>query len=307
MARPRTFRCDGETIRSVPPYWLMAVLAQVETWLDVLLLGLFAPPAVVGLYGMARGLMGPVRLVEQAASHGFLPAATALIATGRRDAFVRLFVRARTLVFALQWPVLAVSVFTPGAAMRVLFGPAYGEAADVLRFLGIAGVVAALGAVAKDQTLLAAGRAREATVASAVSVLVTAGGLVLLCPIHGAVGAALAVLMGTLARAALLTWLVLLRHRLVPLRRHLDPLPLASLAMCAAWQPLAQAIGCGPVVLMGTVGGWACVGSALCAAALWRDHRRPGVLVPAGDSAAAGPAAPAHIDAGRAQLPPLEL
>jgi O-antigen/teichoic acid export membrane protein len=275
---------DDDLLRRLPPFWLMVIITQLETWLSVFVLGLFAPPAVVGLYGMARGLTRAVKLVEYAAGHSFLPSATTLLGQGNRSAFLRLYVRARTLIFALQWPALAVCIFTPEMVMTIVFGPAYGAAAVTLRFLAGATAVTSVVSAGKDQTLIAAGRAGNAVAIESVSVGVTMVALLSLIPTYGSDGAALSVFIGALVQATAQTWLVVARTRVVPLTRDLHPLPVVALAGCGITKLLGVSAGLAPLTELIAVATCACIGSATCVIALWRDHVAPGWIFPAGPS-----------------------
>lgn len=125
-------------LRTLRPYAGSEVLTQAGLWLDVVVLGAVAPPAVVGLYGVARGLTRILGLVAQASSHGYLPAAATACARGEVSRLPALHVATRRFAFALVWPVLAVCVLAPGPLLHVLFGPTYEAAAPALRILALA-------------------------------------------------------------------------------------------------------------------------------------------------------------------------
>jgi O-antigen/teichoic acid export membrane protein len=123
---------------SLRPYAASEVLSQSALWLDIVVLGALAPPAVVGLYGVARGLTRILGLVPQASAHGYLPAAAAACARGEGERLPALHVATRRFAFALVWPVLSVCVLAPAPLLHLLFGAAYEAAAPTLRLLALA-------------------------------------------------------------------------------------------------------------------------------------------------------------------------
>ncbi len=286
VGRAGLFHRDAVLMRDLPPYWAMTTMAQMEAWLDTILLGAVAPASVLALYGLARGLMRAVRLAEYAASHAFLPTATGLLLGGDANAFHRLFVRTKVLVFALQWPPLVLCFTAPELVMRTLFGSDYGAGAGALQLFAVAVAFNAVGSVGKDQTLLAAGRSSLAMVADTTALIVTAPLLLWFGASHGAIGAAGAVLAGTLVRALILTWLVVVRFALVPRAHDLHPLPLLLVALAGAWHVVAAVSGLSPAIRAATAVAAASLGAVLCGVALWLDHRRPGAFFPAGTSPA---------------------
>jgi O-antigen/teichoic acid export membrane protein len=279
---------DGELLRRLPPFSGMMAVYQVESWLDVLVLGLFAPAAVVGVYGLARGFLRAVQLVELATSHGFVPNATVLLAREDRVGLKRLFVRARLLLFSLQWPVIGLSLLAPEELLGLLFGDAFAVAGNALRLLAVAALLSALVSAARKESLIAAGRARAAVAVDAASTATAAVALFSLVPRWGGNGAALAVLLAAVLRAAALSWLVGSRYRLLAPRRELLGAPLLALTLAGCWQLLpGKASWPTAFQLLGaaaTVG----VGSLACAVVLWREQHRASARATAGEGGAEG-------------------
>jgi O-antigen/teichoic acid export membrane protein len=185
------------------PYAATEVLTQASLWLDVVVLGALAPPAVVGLYGVARGLTRVLDLVRQASSHGYLPSASAACAQGEEDRLPALHVSTRRFAFALVWPVLAVCVLAPAPLLGLLFGETYEAAAPALRLLALASFATSFFDYL-DLVLIAERRPGDvfrAGTGGAVALLLLLAALV---PLFGGEGAAAALLGSGLLRGLLL-------------------------------------------------------------------------------------------------------
>jgi O-antigen/teichoic acid export membrane protein len=204
------------------------VLTQAALWLDVVVLGALAAPAVVGLYGIARGLTRVLDLVRQASSHGYLPSASAAVARGEGDALASLHVSTRRFAFALVWPVLAVCLLAPAPLLGLLFGPAYEAAAPALGLLALASFLSSFFDYL-DLVLVAERRPGDVLRAGVVSIAALVALLAALVPPYGGEGAALAILGSSLLRGLLL-------HRFVFRSRSFRPfLPaVAAPALLAA-------------------------------------------------------------------------
>lgn len=185
------------------PHAATEVLSQASLWLDVVVLGALAPPAVVGLYGVARGLTRVLDLVRQASSHGYLPAASAACANGREDRLPALHVATRRFAFALVWPVLAVCVLTPAPLLSLLFGGTYEAAAPALRLLAL-GSFAASHFDYVDLLLISERRPGDVFRAGIGGAFALAILLAALVPLFGGEGAAAALLGSGLLRGLLL-------------------------------------------------------------------------------------------------------
>lgn len=184
------WRWDRELWRSLPPYAGMAVIVQAAQWFDVLLLGALAPVAVVGVYGVARGLERVLELVSEAGAHRFLPAATQALHRQGPAALAELYRETRRITLALLWPPLLLCLLAPAALLSAVFGPPYAESgATALRLLA-AGLLISAALGYNDRALLAAGdevAVARITLMALLAGAVTAVGLV---PRYGATGAA---------------------------------------------------------------------------------------------------------------------
>ncbi len=224
---------DRALPRTLRPFAGMEAVAQAATWVDVIVLGALAPPAVVGVYGVARSLPRVLEVVRQAASHGFLPAATEAGALAGPDAVGRLRVAARLFSLVLVWPLLAVCLVAPGEALAVLFGAAYAGAGTVLAILAVGSLV---GTVLDDLDLglVALGEAAATVRTTAAATAIGACALAVAVPLYGATGAAAASTAAVAIRGGLLLSTIGRRGRLAPwLRGLFRPLALGLLVVAA--------------------------------------------------------------------------
>ncbi len=220
------------------PYAATEVLSQAALWLDVVVLGALAPPVVVGLYGIARGLTRVLDLVRQASSHGYLPSASAAVARGEGDRIATLHVSTRRFAFALVWPILAICLLAPAPLLGLLFGPAYEAAAPALRLLALASFLASFFDYL-DLVLVAERRPGDVLRAGVAGIVALVALLAALVPPYGGEGAAVALLGSSLLRGLLL-------HRFVFRSRSFRPfLPaVAGPALLAA-----ASLGAGTIAL----------------------------------------------------------
>ena len=220
------------------PYAATEVLSQAALWLDVVVLGALAPPVVVGLYGIARGLTRVLDLVRQASSHGYLPSASAAVARGEGNRIATLHVSTRRFAFSLVWPILAICLLAPAPLLGLLFGPAYEAAAPALRLLALASFLASFFDYL-DLVLVAERRPGDVLRAGVAGIAALVALLAALVPPYGGEGAAVALLGSSLLRGLLL-------HRFVFRSRSFRPfLPaVAGPALLAA-----ASLGAGAIAL----------------------------------------------------------
>ncbi len=280
----RTGKAPREPLlSSLRPYAATEALAQATLWLDVVVLGALAPAAVVGLYGVARGLTRVLDLVRQASSHGYLPAASAAVVRGEEGRLRGLHVETRRLSFALVWPVLSVCILTPAPLIGLLFGAEYAPAATTLRLLAIASFLPSFFDFL-DLLLLAERRPGDVLGAGLVGSGALALLLFALAGPFGGDGAALALLGAGLVRG-------LLCHRLAFRNRAFRPyLPgvtgpalLAGASLAAGALLLALLRPSPPISLLVAAG----VGAAASAAS-FRAFLRHRETEPAAPAAAPG-------------------
>jgi O-antigen/teichoic acid export membrane protein len=229
---PSTGHLDRPLLAALPPFFHLEILHQTEQWLDLMVVGLFASPREVALYGLARALTRSMDLVRLSASHRFFPAATGARASGASERFADVYRRSRFLVLAILWLPLLACLLVPGLLMATLFGPTYEPAGSLLSLLALAVLLEGLFGF-KDQSLVVldkeGGVLRVRLLAQVVAVLV----LFLTVPRWGAVGAAVAVLGAQAVRSTGFTLMLRRTGALPPLRREFPPRALAALGLAA--------------------------------------------------------------------------
>ena len=265
---------DGGLLRSLTPFTVTETLAQIGAWMDVLVLGAFAPAAAVGLYGVARGFSRALELILRSAAHRFLPVATSAHSESGVPALVDVYKRVRVVVFTLSWPAMAACLFGAPSLVHVLFGAAYAPAAPILRILAAGYLLECLFGY-KDLALIAIGRAGQnaAIIAGVLAVGLVA--LLALVPGLGAMGAAWAVVAMFVVRIGVLSALLLRQTGIRPWREDLPlPIVLAALPTVAVAllahgrvEPLTELV---LTVAVAAAGSLALLVSAL--------RRRPGLL-----------------------------
>lgn len=184
-------------IRWIGPAMLLA--AVVER-LDIFLLASLHGAAEAGIYGALLPLLLVPEMVAGFAAHALQPRIAGLHAQGRLLDFWG---------SVLQWTVPLAAVIAvgvalfPGWVIEVTIGPAYADAAPVLRLLFIA-VMAWVGVVPVALSVVAMARPKATlAITLAQAVLVGGAGLALI-PAQGATGAALAVLIMRLGVGAMI-------------------------------------------------------------------------------------------------------
>jgi O-antigen/teichoic acid export membrane protein len=264
---------DGGLLRTLPPFAAGTVLAQAGQWFDVLLLGALASAGTVGVYGVARGVERALELASEAASHRFLPAATAAYAREPPAELAAVYRHTRALVLALLWPAAAVCLLAPGVLVRALFGSRYGEAGPALSLLA-AGLLVSVALGYNDRVLIACGRAgavsRRAAAGLALGMAVTW----LAAPSWGGLGAAAGWAAMTVSQNLLWARRLWKEAHISPWSGDLVPLAVGAVAPTLAAAAAARAAGCGEAVAAAVIGLAAAAGSG---AFLWRAWTRQAV------------------------------
>jgi O-antigen/teichoic acid export membrane protein len=251
---------DAGLLRGLPPFAAGTALGQAGQWFDVLLLGAAAPAAAVGAYGVARGIERVLELASEAASHRFLPTATAVHARESPTALAAVYRQTRSLVLTLLWPPAAVCLLAPGAVVRALFGPRYGEAAPALALLS-AGLLVSVALGYNDRVLIACGRIAAVSRRSAAGLALGAVAAASLAPAWGGLGAAAGWTAMTVSQNLLWARRLWVENRITPwgggdlaaigLGAILPTLAAAAAVRAAGWGEAAAAAAIGLVAAAG--------------------------------------------------------
>ena len=243
---PRRIPAVTGPSRSPPRLWPLALsfwgvgsLAFITAFVDTLILGVFRPPAEVGLYSAAMTLGRVLLVANGALTYIYLPVAARLARERRLDLVRATYVTGTRWSLLLVVPGLLVFLLLPNETLRAVFGGAYVAGALPLQILAVAGFLSVLvGPANACQAGLAQVRTLFAATASA-SVL-NVGLSFALIPAYGAVGAALAWGVARVAYPGLGLAALHRRFGINPFHRTLLR-PLAfTVAVCA---PLFLAVG----------------------------------------------------------------
>jgi O-antigen/teichoic acid export membrane protein len=214
------------------PMSLNRVILYTNNQTEVIVLGLLAPAATVGIFGVAKRLSMIIGALLASVTVLFNPMAADLHHRGRTGELDRLFKTSSRWLFTLGWPVCLIEVLFAPDIVRV-FGGSFASGAPALVILAI-GQLVNVGTGTAANLLVMAGRARLTLVTSIVFLAVSLVLDLLLIPRHGLLGAAVANASAMVLVNLLRLWLV---HRVLGLepydRRFLRPLA-AGLAAGAA-------------------------------------------------------------------------
>src|SRR6185369_12175576 len=174
---------------------LVVLDAVVWQRTEVAFLQLMSTPAEVAFYALAFGVAAQVARVPYQASVVLFPSFPALVGGGRAAELAGLHATAMRYLVLLGAPLAVGLAMTAPGVVHVLYGPAYAPAAAVLAVLAL-GSLPAFAAGASPAVLHATKRQdrllRQGVLAAVVDVVMA----IALIPLAGALGAALARIVG---------------------------------------------------------------------------------------------------------------
>ena len=203
-------------VREALPFFLLGVLGTIHFKVDSLMLGVLRGYEQVATYEAAYKFLEVSRFMVRPAAMIFFPLCSALAARGDWTTYRLVLRKLVRTTGALGLAMAGGVLVTAGWLMALVFGPAYGESAVVLRILFLAVPMVYLGFVA---TFVAPSLnlERRAVPVTGACLLLNVGLNVLMIPPMGARGAAWATLV---SETVLATWLfAMIAGRLVALRR----------------------------------------------------------------------------------------
>jgi O-antigen/teichoic acid export membrane protein len=191
-------------ITTALPIYGSAAADVVMTFSDVLILGMYATSAEVGVYTAAARTALLMRFLLLANSAVAAPQFAALHAAGDKQGLARLAVRSTMLTTVASVPLLLIFIVFPGTILS-LFGPEFVSGAQVLIILGVGQFVnAATGPV--GYLLNMSGHHRIEGRIAVVGALFTVGLCFALIPSWGIAGAAAANAIATAGCNLLRVW-----------------------------------------------------------------------------------------------------
>ena len=223
----------GALMRRAAPMAITAVMATVYLNIDIVMLGFLDSQRAVGLYAGAGRLYAIVCVVGGLLVAAFLPTLATLY--GRSEAM-----RAQYRTFALTMlfvglPAAAIVAGFAPAAIRLLLGVAFADAATVLVILMAAAALNYANQVG-TATLLSWNRERAQMYVQVAGAVLNVGLNVVLIPVYGLIGAAVA----TVASEAAVCIALNVRT--------------GALFGVTVWRPLI-ALGCAAIAALGAVRG----------------------------------------------------
>jgi O-antigen/teichoic acid export membrane protein len=175
----------------------MGILDFLVTQGDKILLGLYLNPSLVGIYVLASTLSAFVAIILQSVNQIFAPVIADLHAQARREVLEKLFQTLTKWVLGLTVP-LAVTIIVFARPLMSIFGPTF-EAGWSVLVIGAAGQIVNCGVGSVGYLLLMSGNQRRLIrvqfAVAGISILID----IMLIPLLGIVGAALAAAFANVA------------------------------------------------------------------------------------------------------------
>jgi O-antigen/teichoic acid export membrane protein len=185
-------------LRSSIPLLMVAAITLLNTKLATLLLGTMAAADQVGLFAVAEKGAELIAFILFAVNASLAPAAARLHAQGNRPELQRLVFRSTRLVIVASLLIAGILLLF-SRPFLTLFGPEFVQAEAALRILALGQIVnAAMGPV--NLLLIMTGHERDAARGVAAGLAINVILAIVLIPMAGIVGAAIAVTV------SMITW-----------------------------------------------------------------------------------------------------
>jgi len=201
------------------PLAILSIMGLVMAWTDMFMLGLFLPPAKVGLYNGAVPLAKYLPMVLGAAAFLYLPISSYLIGQNKLADLKRVYQVITKWIFAATLPLFCILVFFPGAVLTLLFGAEYAGAAMALRILSL-GFFLHVAMGLNAETLVALGKQKTVFYCHAAAAVVNIGLNLLLIPVLGITGAAVATCSTYVVMNATISAALYKHTKIHPFTRH---------------------------------------------------------------------------------------
>lgn len=215
------------------PLFAHSVLGSIIVWIDTLALGFFKTSADVGLYNAALPLANLLLMVLTAASFLYLPLMSQLYARKQIEEIRRSYIVINKWIFAATLPIFLIFMLFPEASLNIVFGIKYSGAAPALQILALGFFIHNILACS-GYTLLGIGEARFLMWSGFVAVIISIVLNVILIPIFGIVGAAIAT--ATTRISIGLLWSIRFNslYRVLPFTKNYLKPALSSIAIATA-------------------------------------------------------------------------
>ncbi|ASJ06245.1 capsular biosynthesis protein [Thermococcus pacificus] len=212
------------------PLMLTGILDYVMGWTDSLMLGYYFNPDIVGLYNGAAPIARLLPLFLNSMGFLYMPIATAFFTKGDIEGMDKLYRTTARWVFLLTFPVFMFVFVFPESAIGLFFGPKYVEAATALRILS-AGFMFHVIMGLNGMSLIAIGEPRANLIGNIFAATANIVLNVLLIPLYGIEGAAVATAVSYIMANIYRTWQLYRKTGVHPFGRNYLKVLMAGLTM----------------------------------------------------------------------------
>lgn len=214
------------------PLLFQSVLGMIITWTDTLMIGYFLASSDVGLYSGARSLAGAMQNFLASVIFIYFPIISQLYARSQIKEMGRTYAVITKWLMSTSLPVFLVLFFFPEAVLWLLYGEAYIPAAHALQILAL-GFFTHVMLGPNGMTLIATGNVRFPTLASSIAAITNFALNLVLIPLYGITGAAVASALTYTTGNALTSAKLYMDYGIHPFTRNYVKPCLASLATAA--------------------------------------------------------------------------
>jgi O-antigen/teichoic acid export membrane protein len=169
----------------------MGTLIKIIAWTDTLMLGYFKTPDLVALYNVAQPLAILILTVVNSIGFLYMPMISKLFGEKQTDKLVRNYSITTKWCYIATFPIFLLLFSFPNIVLKTLFTPQYLGAVVVLQILAFKNIINAASGP-NYHTLIAFGKNKDIIKISVFGVLINITLNIILIPILGLIGAAIA-------------------------------------------------------------------------------------------------------------------
>ncbi len=208
------------------PILVQAVLGLILSWTDVFMIGYYLTPIDVALYNAARPLARMLTTVLTATNFLYFPLTSQLYGQNKIEEIGKVYVTITKWIMAVTTPAFLVMFLFPSAVLWILYGSRYLGARTVLEILALCFFIHIL-AGPNGVTMISLGEVSFVTLVTLAAAVANFIVNLVLIPIQGINGAALASLASYAAANVLLSVKLYTKYGIHPLSKNYVK-PLAS-------------------------------------------------------------------------------
>lgn len=163
----------------------------VDNSFDTVLVGFFLAPSAVGFYSLSKQAVHLLQAPASALGFSAGPWLGDQKAVGNVNQIADIYASSLVYTLLLYVPIAAGLALLARPALVIIFGESYLPATDILQILALLAVLQGIEELSEN-AIDYLGRARERSVAKAVTVIISLGSMIVLVPLFDVVGAAIA-------------------------------------------------------------------------------------------------------------------